>query len=104
MTQRDSADAVKRSEESKTKSEETKAKVDVLESRVNQQEVIIGEIRNRMSKLDRVDEIITSVHYIESAITSSLVPRKEIERQWVSDNTRMVMLEREIESLRNKPK
>lgn len=88
MAQRDAAEARQKSEESLTKST-------VLESKVNSLDTIVGEIRTRMAKLDRVDEMLTSVRIIEEAVNKHMVPRSEIESQWRNDDARFNRLERE---------
>jgi hypothetical protein len=101
MAQRDASEAKEKAQEASTKSH-------VLESRINQQDIIIGEIRSRMAKLDRVDEIVASVKYIdlsvkqiEEAISKNMVPRIELERVWQSDDTRYEVLEKGIRDIRN---
>ena len=99
ITQKDAEDSKTRSEEAKTKSEDTRSKVEVLESRINQQETIVNEIRARMGKLDRVDEVVTAVRFIEDAVNKSLVPRAEQERQWRADDNRFVSIENAIKNI-----
>jgi hypothetical protein len=101
MAQRDATEAKDKAHEAATKSH-------VLESRINQQDIIISEIRSRMAKLDRVDEIVTSVKYIdlavkqiEEAVSKNMVPRIEMERVWQSDDTRYALLEKGMRDLRN---
>lgn len=88
LAQRDAAEARKESRESLTKSS-------VLESRVNQQDTIINEIRTRMAKLDRVDELVAVAKYIEEAI-KQMMPRSEQEAKWEAMEQRMARLESDV--------
>lgn len=81
MAQKDASEAKKKAEEAATSTR-------VLESRVNQQDTIISEIRNRMAKLDRVDEMVAAVRMIEEAVSKGLVPRTEHEKVWKADDDR----------------
>jgi hypothetical protein len=93
LTQRDSADAKKKAEDALTKA-------NVLESRVNQQDTIINEIRTRMAKLDRVDELVAAAKFIEEAVTKNMVPRSEHEKVWKSEEERFSRIEGDIRELK----
>jgi hypothetical protein len=93
LTQRDSADAKKKAEDALTKA-------NVLESRVNQQDTIINEIRTRMAKLDRVDELVAAAKFIEEAVTKHMVPRSEHEKVWKSEEERFSRIEGDIRELK----
>jgi len=87
LAQRDAAEAKKDSRESLAKSH-------VLESRVNQQDTIINEIRTRMAKLDRVDELVASAKFIEEAV-SKMMPRSEQEAWRQSIEQRIARVEQD---------
>jgi septal ring factor EnvC (AmiA/AmiB activator) len=92
--------ASKDATEARKKADEAHTKASVLESRVNQQDTIISEIRSRMSKLDKVDEMVAAVEFIKNAFQQHLVPRQEHERQWRADEERFERLERDILALK----
>lgn len=73
--------AAKDANEAKRDAAEAKAKSTVSESRINQQDTIITEIRTRMAKLDRVDELVASAKFIEEKL-SKIVPREEQEQRF----------------------
>lgn len=93
LAQRDAAEARKKSEETATRQQ-------VLESRVNQQDTIINEIRTRLGKLDRVDELVASAKFIEEAIRK-MVPRSEQEAKWENWEQRFIRLEDDVRSIQH---
>lgn len=68
----------KNSEEAKVKAERAETRSQVLESRANQQDTIINEIRTRMAKLDRVDELVAAAKFIEEAV-GKMITRTELD-------------------------
>jgi hypothetical protein len=96
MAQRDAKEAKQKADEASTKSF-------VLESRVNQLDTIVSEIRTRMAKLDKVDEMVASVKFIQEAVTMSMVPRAELARQWKADEERFKRVEDDLRDLKDAP-
>lgn len=80
IAKKDSTEALKKTEELEKRTEETAARHAVLESRVNQQDMVINEIREELGKfdqkLDRLPEIVTAMEFIKSAIIN-MVSRPE---------------------------
>jgi uncharacterized coiled-coil protein SlyX len=93
LAQKDAAEARRRSEDNDKRTA-------VLESRVNQQDTIINEIRTRLAKLDRVDELVAMAKYIEEAI-KQLVPRSEQETIWQAWEKRFARLESDVRSIQD---
>jgi hypothetical protein len=92
--------AQKEAAEAKHKSDEALTLSRVLESRVGNLDIILAEIRSRMVKLDKVDEMVSAVKYIEEAVTKHLVPRAELQQQWKGDNERFSRLEEDVRELK----
>src|SRR5690348_8178303 len=77
---------------------EAKAKSTVLGSRVNKQDTIIIEIRTRMAKLDRADELVPSAKFIEKAVRQ-IVPRSEQEAKWQTVEQRFARIEADVRNI-----
>lgn len=95
--------AQKDATEAKRESREALTKANVLESRVNQQDTIINEIRTRMAKLDRVDELVAIAKYIGEKVDkleNVVVPRSENEKVWKADEERFTRLEADVRDLK----
>jgi hypothetical protein len=67
-----------------------------LEGRVRHTETITEEIRSRMGKLDKIDEMGVMVQNLVTTVTDNLVPRKEIEMQQRNDDQRMARIEQDV--------
>jgi archaellum component FlaC len=95
LAQRDSAEA-------KKKADEVTTKVAVVESKVAEHSNILEEIRTRLSKLDRVDEMVAAVAYIKETVAQNAthvaksVPREEHEHKWQSDSERFNRIEADL--------
>lgn len=94
--------AAKEASDAKRDAAEAKNKSTVLESRVNQQDTIIVEIRTRMAKLDLVDEIKASAKFIEEAV-KNIVPRAEQEAKWQTMEQRFARLEADVREIKEHP-
>lgn len=95
--------AQKDAAEAKKKADEALTKTNVVESRVNQQDTIINEIRSRMAKLDRVDELVAIAKYIGEKVDkleSVVVPRSENEKVWKADEERFTRIESDVRDLK----
>ena len=78
-----------------------------LAIQTGQHEALIQEIRTRMGKLDKIDEMATTVAFMKEAtsnIVSHMVPRAEIERKWNSDDEKFASLADDIDDLRKQQK
>lgn len=72
-----------------------------------QHEALIQEIRTRMSKLDKIDEMATTVAFMRDAtsnIVNHMVPRAEVERKWDADDAKFIRIEAQIDDLRETQK
>jgi hypothetical protein len=76
-------------------------KMGALESRIDMQENLVQEIRQRLGKLDKVDELCISVNFIRETITNSFVPRSEHDKQWDADEGRFQRIEQDVKELRD---
>lgn len=92
--------AQKDSSEARRKAEENDKRTAVLESRMNQQDTIINEIRTRLAKLDRVDELVASAKFIEEAVRQ-IVPRTEQESKWQSIEQRFARIESDVRAIQD---
>jgi hypothetical protein len=86
--------------EAKRDAAEAKAKSTVLGSRVNKQDTIIIEIRTRMAKLDRADELVPSAKFIEKAVRQ-IVPRSEQEAKWQTVEQRFARIEADVRNIQD---
>jgi hypothetical protein len=84
---------------------DNKLAIGLLASRVNQQEVLMSEIRNHMVKLDTVPEavssLVTSAEFIKQTI-QNIVPRVELDARLKSTDDRVTTVEHEIKELKDK--
>lgn len=76
--------------------------VSALQTDFARQQTVIDEIRRQMGKLDRVDEITASVKIMEDIVKTSLVPRAELDRQFLADDRRMGRFEGDLRDLTHK--
>jgi GTP cyclohydrolase FolE2 len=81
--------------EARRKADEIAARTAVMESRLNQMDTILAEIRGRLGKLDRVDELVASAKFIEDAIRQ-MVPRVEQDGKWANYEQRFTRLEADL--------